>query len=202
VKVYFLTINAFKALEAEAFFARSEAAVQKGIQLHVVKHDVQEILDSDLERVVRAKALTAYEHLRQPCVVEHGGLFFKSFPEPYRIPGTMGKVIWSAIGDRMCGLLRANDSRAAIARAILGYCDGRRIHLFRGETEGEVAERARGDYNNSNWDPIFVPQGSAETYAEMGPVKKATTSPSNRAWQQFLDRVAATDAAAQALSNR
>ncbi|MEK7856741.1 MAG: hypothetical protein AAB288_11675, partial [Acidobacteriota bacterium] len=53
-------------------------------------------------------------------------------------------------GLRLCGFLRANDSRGATARAILGYCDGRQIRLFRGETRGEVAERARGEYNKSN----------------------------------------------------
>lgn len=98
----------------------------------------------------------------------------------------MGKLIWSAVGDRMCGFLQAGDPRGATASAILGYCDGKRIRLFRGETRGEVAERARGEYNKSNWDPIFIPEGSTETYAEMGAVRKRPTSPLSVALELFL----------------
>ena len=183
MRLYFLTTNDNKAAEAAAFFAQTDLAVGRHIELCVVKHDVQEIMHPDLEKVVRWKALAAYQYLRQPCVVEHGGLFFDGLPD---LPGPMGKLIWNAVGDRMCGFLRADDSRRATARAILGYCDGRQIRLFRGETRGEVAERARGEYNKGNWDPIFIPEGSTETYAEMGAVRKRPTSPLSRALERFL----------------
>jgi XTP/dITP diphosphohydrolase len=183
VRLYFLTTNENKAAEAAAFFAQNAVAADRHIELCVLSHDVQEIMHPDLEEVVRWKALAAYRYLRQPCFVEHGGLFFDGLPD---LPGPMGKLIWNAVGDRLCGFLRANDSRRATARALLGYCDGRRIRLYRGETRGEVAERARGEYNKSNWDPIFIPEGSTETYAEMGATKKAPTSPLNRALELFL----------------
>lgn len=170
MKLYFLTTNENKAAEATAFFAQSDLAADRNIELRVLNHDVQEIMHPDLEEIVRSKALAAYRYLRQPCVVEHGGLFFDGLP---RLPGPMGKLIGNAVGDRMCGFLHTDDSRRATARAILGYCDGRRIRLFTGETRGEVAERARGEYNKSHWDPIFIPEGSSETYAEMGPVREA-----------------------------
>jgi XTP/dITP diphosphohydrolase len=183
VKLYFVTTNLSKAAEAKAFFEQSAFAARRGIELWVVHEDVQEIMHPDLETVVRLKALAAYQYLRQPCVVEHGGLFFDGLPD---LPGTMGKLIWNAVGDRMCGFLRPDDSRRATARAILGYCDGRRIRLFKGETRGGVAERARGDYNKSNWDPIFLPEGSTETYGEMGAVRKQATSPLFKAFERFL----------------
>lgn len=199
MRLYFLTTNDNKAAEAAAFFAQSDLAVGGHIKLCVVKHDVQEIMDPDLEKVVRWKALAAYQYLRQPCVVEHGGLFFDDLP---KLPGPMGKLIWNAVGDRLCGFLRADDSRGATARAILGYCDGRQIRLFRGETRGEVADRARGEYNKSNWDPIFIPEGSTETYAEMGAVRKGPTSPLNKALERFLQEEFPNHTTPRATSNR
>lgn len=184
MKLYFLTTNENKAAEAIAFLAQRDLAAERNLELCVLNHDLQEIMHPNLEEVVRWKALAAYRYLHHPCIVEHGGLFFDDLPD---LPGSMGRLIWNAVGDRMCGFLRAEDSRRATARAILGYCDGRRIRLFRGETRGEVAERARGEYNRSNWDPIFIPEGSTETYAEMGAVRKRATSPLSRAWELFLE---------------
>ena len=182
MKLYFVTTNPNKAEEALEFFARPEL-VDLDIDLCVVNHDVQEIMDQNLEEVVRKKALEAYRFLKHPCVVEHGGLFFEGLPS---LPGPLGKLIWNAVGDRMCGFLRKEDTRAAVARTIVGYCDGRRIQLYAGETQGNVAERARGEYNKANWDPIFLPEGSKETYGEMGREGKRATSPMNKAWTRFI----------------
>lgn len=183
MKLYFVTTNDNKACEAAAFFAECKEAADQEIELCVVKHDLQEIMHPKLEEVVSWKAMEAYRYLRQPCLVEHGGLFFEDLPE---LPGPLGKLIWNAVGERMCGFLRDTDSRRANARAIIGYCDGRRIRLYTGETRGEVATRARGDYNKSNWDPIFIPEGSRETYGEMGPDRKRPTSPFTKAWELFI----------------
>jgi XTP/dITP diphosphohydrolase len=86
----------------------------------------------------------------------------------------------------MCDFLRKEDSRLATARAIIGYCDGKRIKTYEGNTNGEIAEEARGDYNTSNWDPIFIPEGDKQTYAEMGRERKYKTSPLIKAWRKFI----------------
>ena len=101
------------------------------------------------------------------------------------LPGGIGKIIWTAVGDRMCAFLREGDSREATAVSVVGYCDGRRIHTFRGETKGTVATSARGDYTHC-WDPIFIPEGENETYGEMGPERKRATSQSIKALDKFL----------------
>jgi len=181
MKLYFVTTNVNKAEETQEYFA--QLGLQQRIELCIVNHDLQEIMDPNLEVVVRSKALEAYRFLKQPCLVEHGGLFFEGLPS---LPGPLGKLIWNAVGDRMCGFLRKEDTRAAVARATVGYCDGRRIQLYPGEMRGDVAESARGDYNKANWDPIFLPEGSSETYGEMGRKRKLVTSPLNRAWDRFL----------------
>ena len=136
----------------------------------------------DIEKIVRQKAVGAFGVMGHPCVVEHGGLFMEALPG---LPGSVGKIVWDAVGERLCGFLRDSDSRAATVRCYLGYCDGRRIRVYIGETRGHIADRARGDYKFA-WDPIFIPEGQSRTYGEMGLEQKRDTSPIYRAWDAFF----------------
>jgi XTP/dITP diphosphohydrolase len=180
--LYVLTANPYKIKEAEYYASWRGIREKHGVDLCFVKHDVQEILHFDITAIVRRKAVEAYAFIRHPCVVEHGGLFMTALPG---LPGGVGKVIWDAVGDRMCSFLREGDSRAAISRSFLGYCDGRRVRVYTGETPGEVTERARGDYAFA-WDQIFRPEGSEQTYGEIGLERKAPTSPLSKAWDKLL----------------
>jgi XTP/dITP diphosphohydrolase len=173
-----------QAEEATTFFEQTDVKDTYNISFHVIKRIVEEILDPDLNFVVRKKALEAYRYLNQPCLVEMSGLFFNGLPQ---LPGPLGRIIWKAVGERMCDFLRKEDTRLAIARSIVGYCDGKQIRLYEGSTAGEITERARGDYNKSNWDPIFIPEGDKQTYAEMGGERKYKTSPLIKAFRKFLE---------------
>jgi len=182
MKIYFVTKNKFKADEVQDFLNHFKTTSPINIEICVVDQQLQEILHPDIDIIVKNKALEAYQYLAVPCVVEHSGLFMDALPG---LPGGVGQLIWNAIGDRMCDFLRDEDPRTATARSIIGYCDGRRVHLYRGETRGQVAKQSRGDYK-FNWDPIFIPDGSDQTYGEMGPEKKRAISPTAKAWEAFL----------------
>ena len=181
-RIYLVSMNEKKISEVLDYLKYLKDESNIDINLGVVRCDVTEILDSDIHKIARCKALEAFRYTGFPCLVEHGGLFMKDLPN---LPGGIGKIIWEAVGDRMCSFLRDEDSREATAVSVIGYCDGRRIRIFQGKTEGYVATQARGDYTY-NWDPIFVPEGSPQTYGEMGPEKKRATSPSVKAWDDFL----------------
>jgi XTP/dITP diphosphohydrolase len=182
MKIYFATSSAWKAKELDDFLVTAPAAMRGSTELLVYSSDLPEVLDCDIDRIVTQKAIDGYQQLALPCVVEHSGLFMDALPG---LPGGLGQVIWKAIGQRMCDFLRSDDSRAATARSVVGYCDGRHVRLFAGETRGTVAECARGDYA-FNWDPIFIPDGSDRTYGEMGLQGKRETSPVHKAWTSFF----------------
>lgn len=184
MKIYFVSTNKQKIDEVRDYLKLLKDKSQINIDLGIVKYDVKEILHPDIEEIVKSKALEAFRYTGFPCLVEHGGLFMKDLPG---LPGGIGKIIWEAVGDRMCTFLREGDSREATAVSVVGYCDGRRIHTFRGETKGQVATSARGDYTY-NWDPIFIPEGEKQTYGEMGPEKKRATSQSIKAFDAFLQK--------------
>jgi XTP/dITP diphosphohydrolase len=180
MKIYFVTTSEFKARELRTFLNLEPSPVEVEIFLKYT----QEVLAADIDTIVRNKALEAYKYLAVPCVVEHSGLFMEELKG--LLPGGLGQIIWNAIGDRMCEFLREGDSRLATAESIIGYCDGRRVKLYKGQTKGEIAKGSRGNYT-FNWDPIFIPEGSNQTYGEMGPEKKSLTSPTVKAWKAFLE---------------
>jgi XTP/dITP diphosphohydrolase len=183
MKLYFVTNNHFKIKEVSAYWKTSEIQEQLDIELCVVNASVQEILHQDINVVVKAKALEAYKLLKTPCVVEHGGIFIDGLSE---LPGGIGQIIWDAIGDRMCTFIKDEDSRGASARSIIGYCDGQTIRTYEGSTRGKITKTSIGNYK-FNWDPIFIPDGSTQTYGEMGPELKSDTSQSIKAWKKLLD---------------
>lgn len=184
MNIYFVTASKFKVAEVQNYlqYLKSKSLINPNLKVSIVNQALQEILHPNIELIVRKKALEAYEHLSLPCAVEHSGLFMDELPN---LPGGMGQLIWDAVGERMCSFLRQGDSRGATARSIIGYCDGRKVRLYIGETRGMVATRARGNYKFL-WDPIFIPEKCKQTYGEMGMVKKRGTSPSFKAWAKFL----------------
>lgn len=185
MKIYFVTRNSYKVDEVKAYFEISKVKEKHGIELSVVGHSLQEILHPDIYVIARAKALEAYKYLGVPCAVEHGGIFIKGLAE---LPGGIGDIIWRAVGDRMCGFLKEDEARDAIARSVIGYCDGKKVYTFTGETPGHVTKSARGNYN-FNWDPIFIPKDGTQTYGEMGSELKRATSQAIKAWNEFLQHL-------------
>jgi XTP/dITP diphosphohydrolase len=183
VKLYVITTNAFKVAEIKDYAARRDIASTHALQLWFVRHDIQEILHPDIEVIVRQKAVDAYAYVRRPCLVEHGGLFLDALPG---LPGGVGRIMWSAIGDRMCGFLRETDSHEATGRSFVAFCDGRHVRVYLGETRGRITDHARGAYNYG-WDPIFVPERSEATYGELGLEGKRETSPVAKAWDKLLE---------------
>ena len=182
MKIYFLTTNRFKVAELEHYAKWRRVTKRHGVELCVVNQDLQEILVPDIELIVREKAVEAYRHMGLPCMVEHGGIYMKALPG---LPGSVGKIVWDAVGDRICSFLRDTDSRQATVKSYLGYCDGKDVRVYEGVTRGRIADRARGRYKFA-WDPIFIPEDDARTYGEMGLVDKRHTSPAYRAWDKFF----------------
>lgn len=190
MKIYFVTANEKKIEESNGRLGRfvEREKVSPDVELCVFRKYLDELLHPDIERIVRKKALEAYGVVHLPCVVEHGGLFLDAWRASDEKPGLLGgigHIVWDAVGDRMCSFLRKEDARGAEAQSVVGYCDGRRIHVYSGVTKGEITDHALGS-RGFRWDPIFKPTGSDLTYGEMEPEKKRETSPDEKAWDLFF----------------
>lgn len=194
MKIYLVTTSKFKVAELQDSLKAFQARTPINVEISPISRKTTEILTSDIDLIVKNKALEAYEYLSNRCLVEHSGLFIDALVrpaspgevhDPPNLFGAVGQIIWESVGDQMCDFVGAGVPRGATARSYIGYCDGRRVRVYRGETRGQVAERSRGDYT-CNWDRIFIPEGSNLTYGEMGLEGKRETSPTVKAFEAFL----------------
>lgn len=170
----FVTGNADKLREAERIlgFPPQSAVV-----------DLPELQSLDLHEILDAKAAAAFAHLGRPVVVED--VSFELFAMN-GFPGPLVKWMLQALGAE--GLARAalslGDGRA---RAICGlaYYDGQETRIFEGLAEGSLVSASQGT-GGFGWDPVFRPQGSERTFAELLPREKDQIGHRGKAWRAFL----------------
>lgn len=157
---------------------------------------LKETLEVDLATMVRAESLEAYRRLLVPCIVEHAGLVFDDYlTKGY--PGGLTKPMWNALQDHFV-TETGMAGRGAVARAVIGYCDGQTVRTFVGDTHGHLVDIPRGA-REFYWDTVFVPDDATGapgdlTYAEvvadtsLGLAHKVTKlSQSGKAMRCFLD---------------
>ena len=138
---------------------------------------------STLEENARLKARYVWETYNVDCFADDTGLEVESL---YGAPG-----VYSARyagpqknpADNMALLLselKGKSNRRARFRTVMCLIQGGQEQLFEGVVNGEIIESARGS-EGFGYDPIFVPEGSAKTFAEMTMEEKNTMSHRGRA---------------------
>lgn len=81
--------------------------------------------------------------------------------------------------------LRGTDHRAARFVCVIALCGpGGGAHTFRGECRGRIAQAPRGT-EGFGYDPLFVPDGYAKTFGELGEAVKHRLSHRSRALGVF-----------------
>ena len=149
-----------------------EAAEILGMELKSVALDLHEPQSLDVVEVAAVKAAAAREALDEPehpVIVEDSGLVIEAWNG---LPGALTKWFLQSVGNE--GLLRMlsteeNRSARAVSAVAVAVVDGS-VRVFVGEVEGSIAPAPRGS-EGFGWDPIFVPEGYAKTYAELGALK-------------------------------
>ncbi|BBL79681.1 non-canonical purine NTP pyrophosphatase [Rubrobacter xylanophilus] len=159
----FVTGNENKLREAERIL---------GVSLERADPGVPEIQSPDLGEVARAKALAAREALGRPprpVVVEDSGLVIEAWGG---LPGAFTRWFLAGVGNEgILRMLSAFEGRSARAICVVAIADASgEVRTFRSEVSGSIAPEPRGS-GGFGWDPIFVPEGSRLTYAEMGEEK-------------------------------
>lgn len=169
IKVIYCSWSNFKKEEWEAAKDSFElSGVKLGQLFDLEFRDVptSEPLLCDLETMVRFKVESAYREVRVPCIVEHAGLILDGY-QANSFPGGLTQPMWDALdADRFVASCSVLTTRA-IARAVVGYCDGLSIQTFVGETSGVLTPMPKGS-RAFYWDTVFCPDGgSGMTYAEI-----------------------------------
>lgn len=140
---------------------------------HDVPHvalDLPEIQSLSLQEVVEYKVREAYSQLQKPVLVEDVSLRIHAFGQ---LPGTYIKWFLHEVGvDGIIAMLQAFEDRSATACVMYGLYDGKTVEVFEGSMPGTISDKPRstgdqGWHSSLSWNSIFVPEGSAKTYAEM-----------------------------------
>ena len=144
-----------------------------GIEVHGQKIPLPEIQSTDVREVARAKVQAAYAELGRPVLVDDTGLYVDAWGE---LPGALIAWFLDNVGcEGVLKMLQGWDDRSAHVVTALGYCDKEGVRIFDGEVKGRIAEQVRGE-NGFGYDPIFIPNDSSKTFAELTPAEKDAVS--------------------------
>ena len=80
--------------------------------------------------------------------------------------------------------MEGQDNRRAQFRTSICLIEGGKEHLFEGVVRGEIIRHRRGT-SGFGYDPVFVPEGYTETFAEMGERGKEQDQSPARAVQKL-----------------
>ena len=170
--------NPKKGIEAERIL---------GVPLLRVSISLPEIQAADVVEVTRYKLETAKTKGYGRLIVEDVSL---GFDELGNFPGPYVKWLLEAAGGKgLAAIAYALNNRAAKAQCCVGYWDGSEVHLFLGETAGDVLVQPRGE-QQFGWDAWFVPRDSKKTFAELSAEEKDAISHRGKAYRQLAAHLA------------
>ena len=157
-----------------------------GTEIDAEAMDLPEIQSLDVREVLDEKAREAWSRLRRPVVVEETSLELASlggFPGPF-VKWMLATAGAEGIAQCAVGL---GDPRA-VARCLLLYYDGQKQVVGEGVDHGTLVYPGRGEAG-FGWDPVFLPEGSARTYGELGIEEKDSRAHRGQAWRDLLTKL-------------
>jgi len=170
--ISFVTTNEEKFREVSARLADA------GIKIVREDRSYPEVQADRLEKVVRFAATILDDQVPGDYLIDDSGLFLARFGG---FPGIYSSYVYKRLG--CAGILKLLDDgrdRSAVFETVLLLRRGGTHEVFHGECRGTVADRERGKAG-FGFDPIFVPDGSTKTFAEMSVSEKNAVSHRARA---------------------
>jgi XTP/dITP diphosphohydrolase len=143
-----------------------------------------------LEANSAQKARYVWEHYRIPCFADDTGLEVEALggePGVYsaRYAGPQRKDADNI--DLLLAKLQDKTDRQARFRTLITYIDARGQEFqFDGKVEGEILPARQGD-GGFGYDPIFAPEGSERSFAQMSLEEKNAISHRGRAVKKLVD---------------
>ena len=186
-KLVFATNNAHKLEEIRAILGdKIEILSLNDINCHA---DIPETADT-LEGNAALKARYIYENYGLDCFADDTGLEVEALngaPGIYSARYAGGEGHDSEANMRkLLSEMEGKDNRKARFRTAICLIEGGSEHLFEGIVNGEIIRERRGGAG-FGYDPVFVPEGYSETFAEMGNDEKNKISHRARAVKKLCE---------------
>ncbi len=175
--ISFATTNEGKLKEAKEIL---------DIAIEPLSLDVDEVQTLDPIVCAEKKAEYAYSKHRAPLLVEDTTLFFDAWNG---LPGVFIDYFMKTLkNEGLLRLLKDEKNRQAKAQTTLCYFDGTTKHIVVGIIEGTISESPKGD-SGFGWDPIFIPNKTNKTFAEMTSEEKNHTSMRKMAFEELKKKL-------------
>jgi XTP/dITP diphosphohydrolase len=155
---------------------------------------VQEVeeTESTLEGNAILKAKSYYEQVKIPCIADDTGLEVEILGgepgvlsaryagEPSNSTKNIEKLLFQLKNQQAWDI----SQRKAQFRTVIAYFNGKDIHTFEGIIKGHIALEPKGT-QGFGYDPVFIPEGFNQTFAEMNPEQKNQISHRSLALQKL-----------------
>lgn len=183
--ITFITGNKRKLAEFRAIMESTALADRYEITHQPISLDE---LQGTPEVIATKKVIEATKHCDTAVLVEDVSLICNAFNG---LPGPYIKEFMLSVGTT--GLVKMLDSfpdKSAIGQCTFAFSPGKGqdVHLFVGQCKGTIVP-PRGA-NAFGWDPIFLPDGYTQTFAELSSEEKNKISHRSRALAKFAEFLA------------
>lgn len=124
------------------------------------------------------KAQYIVEHFNTPCFADDTGLEVEALDGRPGVYSARYAGEGATYNDNVVKLLEelnGNSNRKARFKSVVAMVDGDRELLFEGIINGTILHERRGT-SGFGYDPVFVPEGYDQTFAEMPPALKNSIS--------------------------
>lgn len=143
---------------------------------------------SVLEENAAIKANTVFDAFSIPCFADDTGLEIEALHnEPgvysarYAEPEPNSEKNMAKVLQKMKGIA----NRKARFRTVICYRTADETRYFEGIVNGHISEEKRGE-KGFGYDPIFIPEGYEQSFAQMSAEEKNQISHRGRAFRKFL----------------
>jgi XTP/dITP diphosphohydrolase len=178
--VFFATNNVNKFNEAR------RVLTENGISVGMLRVKSLEIQSESLDEIAQASVNEAFQRYRLPMLVEDAGLFVEAlsgFPGPY------AAYVFQTLGNQgLLTLMKKIDNRKARFKSVVAYFSSQLESpmCFEGTVSGKIVRKTGASGKTGfGFDPIFRPNNSEKTFAQMSITEKCKHSHRAIAFRKF-----------------
>jgi XTP/dITP diphosphohydrolase len=190
-KLVFATNNKHKLSEVRAIL-KDQFEVSSLAEINCYD-DIPETADT-LEGNAEQKADWVLEKYGYDCFADDTGLEIEALdgrPGVYSARYAGENCSFEDNNEKVLAELEGKENRNAKFRTVICLKLNGETHFFSGEVKGRIIDENRGS-KGFGYDPIFIPEGYEQSFAEMGDDLKNTMSHRYRATQrlvEFLEKI-------------
>jgi XTP/dITP diphosphohydrolase len=185
-KLVFATNNKHKLSEVRAIL-KDQFEIYSLAEINCYD-DIPETADT-LEGNAEQKAVWVLEKYGYDCFADDTGLEIEALdgrPGVYSARYAGENCSFEDNNEKVLTELAGKINRNAKFRTVICLKLNGETHFFSGEVKGRIIDENRGS-KGFGYDPIFIPEGYEQSFAEMGDELKNTMSHRYRATQKLVD---------------